>query len=145
MTGEPADGPRHSDGAGPDGEPAALRDFLSGHRMTRRTKREGPDAEQLSRRSVRPSTMSPLGLVRHLAEVERDRRDRISDGDPPPKLYGGRDAGLHGAVAEQAVADAAYKDRAPLRGLMVHRIEEYARHRGHADLLRERVDGRVGR
>lgn len=113
--------------------------------------------------------MSLLGLVRHLAEVERDWRNWISDGEPLPKLYGKRDADFEGAVAEQAMVDAAYsdlereqaatdvalaehpdlgeragKDEITIRELMVHRVEEYARHCGHADLLRECIDGRVG-
>jgi Protein of unknown function (DUF664) len=88
---------------------------------------------------------------------------------PPPTLYGADDADFDGAVAEQAVVDAAYvdlareqaatdavlaeypdlsvrlgKDAIAVRELLVHRIEEYARHCGHADLLRECIDGRVG-
>jgi uncharacterized damage-inducible protein DinB len=169
MWADPGDDPRDSEGPGPDGELATLQDFLANYRMTLRMKCEGLDAEQLARRSVPPSTMSLLGLLRHLAEVERDWRNWISDGDPLPKLYGQRDADFDGAVAEQAVVDAAYrdlereqaatdaalaehpdlgervgKDSIAVRELMVHRIEEYARHCGHADLLRERVDGRVG-
>ncbi|GGT85380.1 MULTISPECIES: DinB family protein [Streptomyces] len=169
MWADPDDDPRNKQGSGPDGEFATLEDFLTGYRMTLRMKCEGLDPEQLARRSVPPSTMSLLGLVRHLAEVERDWRNWISDGDPLPKLYGERDGDFDGAVAEQAVVDAAYvdlereqaavdaalaeyadlgervgKDKIAIRELMVHRIEEYARHCGHADLLRECVDGRVG-
>jgi uncharacterized damage-inducible protein DinB len=113
--------------------------------------------------------MSLLGLLRHLAEVERDWRNWISDGDPLPRLYGEKDADFDGAVGEQSVVDAAYaalareqaetdaalaehpdlgerlgKDGTAVRELMVHRIEEYARHCGQADLLRECIDGRVG-
>ncbi|MFI1963119.1 DinB family protein [Streptomyces pathocidini] len=166
---DPDDDPRDRDGVGPDGELATLLEFLTDYRTTLRMKCEGLDAEQLARRSVPPSTMSLLGLVRHLAEVERDWRNWISDADPLPKLYGARDADFDGAVAEQAVVDAAYadlereqattdaalaahsdlgerlgKDGTSVRELLVHRIEEYARHCGHADLLRECVDGRVG-
>ncbi|MEV0255140.1 DinB family protein [Streptomyces sp. NPDC050732] len=169
MWADPDDDPRDSEGGSPDGELPTLLDFLTHYRMTLRMKCEGLDPEQLARRSVPPSTMSLLGLVRHLAEVERDWRNWISDGDPTPKLYGERDADFHGAVAEQAVVDAAFadlareqaatdaalaghcdlgerlgKDRTSVRELLVHRIEEYARHCGHADLLRECVDGRVG-
>jgi uncharacterized damage-inducible protein DinB len=166
---DPDDDPRNSEGVSPDGELATLQDYLTSYRMTLRMKCEGLDAEQLARRSVPPSTMSLLGLLRHLVEVERDWRNWISDGDPLPKLYGGRDADFDGAVAEQAEVDAAYSalareqaatdaalaehpdlgERLGTRGiavreLMVHRIEEYARHCGHADLLRECIDGRVG-
>ncbi|TDC77354.1 DinB family protein [Streptomyces hainanensis] len=168
MWADPDDDPRN-DEASPDGELATLVDYLANYRLTLRMKCEGLDAEQLARRSVPPSTMSLLGLVRHLAEVERDWRNWITEGDPLPKLYGVRDADFDGAVAEQAVVDAAFadlareqaatdaalaehqdlgerlgKNRISVRELLVHRIEEYARHCGHADLLRERVDGRVG-
>ncbi|MGI5374928.1 DinB family protein [Streptomyces sp. CA-251387] len=166
---DPDDDPRNSDGVSPDGELATLQDFLTNYRMTLRMKCEGLDPEQLSRRSVPPSTMSLLGLIRHLAETERDWRNWITEGDPLPKLYGDPDGDFLGAVAEQAVVDAAYadlereqaatdaalaehpdlgerlgKEGFAVRELLVHRIEEYARHCGHADLLRECVDGRVG-
>ena len=171
MWTDPDDDPRNSNGggAGPEGELATLQDFLRDYRLTLRMKCEGLDAEQLARRSVPPSTMSLLGLLRHLAEVERDWRNWISDADPLPKLYGGSDADFDEAVADQALVDAAYadlereqgaldaalaghpdlgerlgKDGIAVRELMVHRIDEYARHCGHADLLRECVDGRVG-
>ncbi|GLF92889.1 DinB family protein [Streptomyces yaizuensis] len=169
MWTDPDDDPRTGEGAGPDGEQATLRDFLKSYRMTLRMKCEGLDAEQLARRSVPPSTMSLLGLVRHLAEVERDWHNWIREGDPLPTLYGDPDGDFNGAVADPAVVDAAYadlereqaatdaalaghpdpgervgRDGIAVRELMVHRIEEYARHCGHADLLRECVDGRVG-
>ncbi|WP_370616299.1 DinB family protein [Mumia sp. Pv 4-285] len=169
MWADPDDDPRTNDGGTPDGELATLLDFLANYRLTLLMKCDGLDPEQLARRSVPPSTMSLLGLVRHLAEVERDWQSWITDGDPLPTLYGARDADFDGAVAEQAVVDAAYadlareqaatdaalaahpdlgarlgKDQVSVRELMVHRIEEYARHCGHADLLRECVDGRVG-
>lgn len=169
MWADPDDDPRNSDGVSPDGELATLQDFLTNYRMTLRMKCEGLDAEQLARRSVPPSTMSLLGLLRHLAEVERDWRNWISDGEPLPKLYGARDADFNGAVADPAEVDAAYSDLAreqaatdaalaehpdlgerlgkdgfAVRELLVHRIEEYARHCGQADLLRECIDGRVG-
>ncbi|MFE2554270.1 DinB family protein [Streptomyces sp. NPDC059355] len=168
MWADPDDDPRNNESS-PDGELAPLQDFLANYRITLRMKCEDLDAEQLARRSVPPSTMSLLGLVRHLAEVERDWRNWITDGEPLPKLYGAKDADFHGAVADQAVVDAARadlereqaatdaalaghpdlgervgKDGIAIRELMVHRIEEYARHCGQADLLRECVDGRVG-
>ncbi|MEU0631012.1 DinB family protein [Streptomyces sp. NPDC005989] len=169
MWNDPDKDPRNSEGVGPDGEPATLDGYLTDYRLTLRMKCEGLDAEQMARRSVPPSTMSLLGLVRHLADVERDWRNWISDNEPLPKLYGKRDADFDEAVADQAVVDAAYadlereqaatdaalaehsdlgerlgKDRISVRELLVHRIEEYARHCGHADLLRECIDGRVG-
>ncbi|WP_209497570.1 DinB family protein [Streptomyces sp. PvR006] len=170
MWADPDDDPRNNNGGpGSEGELATLQDGLRDFRLTLLMKCEGLDAEQLARRSVPPSTMSLLGLVRHLAEVERDWRNWISDAEPLPKLYGVRDADFDGAVAEQGVVDAAFadlareqaaldaelaefpdlgarvgKDGIAIRELMVHRIDEYARHCGHADLLRECVDGRVG-
>ena len=169
MWADPDEDPRNRDGASPDGELATLKDFLADYRLTLLMKCDGLDAEQLAQRSVPPSTMSLLGLLRHLAEVERDWRSWITPGEPLPKLYGDGDADFDGAVAEQAVVEAAYadlareqaetdaalaghpdlservgKDRIAVRELMVHRIEEYARHCGHADLLRECIDGRVG-
>jgi uncharacterized damage-inducible protein DinB len=169
MWADPDEDPRDNDQASPDGELATLQDFLKNYRLTLLMKCEGLDAEQLARRSVPPSTMSLLGLLRHLASAERDWRVWTMPGDPPAKLYGKRDADFDGAVADQAVVDAAYadlareqaatdavlaehpdlgerlgKDAISVRELLVHRIEEYARHSGHADLLRERIDGRVG-
>ncbi|MER7772925.1 DinB family protein [Kitasatospora sp. NPDC096140] len=169
MWADPDDDPRNSDGPSPDGELGPLIDCLTNYRLTLRMKCEGLDAEQLARRSVPPSTMSLLGLVRHLAEVERDWRSWVTDGERLPKLYGPRDADFDGAVAEPAVVEAAFrdlereqaatdallsgfpdlgerlgKDGIAVRELLVHRIDEYARHCGHADLLRECVDGRVG-
>ncbi|MCQ4213909.1 DinB family protein [Streptomyces longispororuber] len=169
MWADPSDDPRNNEGPGPDGELPTLREVLRDYRLTLRMKCDGLDAEQLARRSVPPSTMSLLGLLRHLAEVERDYRNWIDDAEPLPKLYGRRDGDFDGAVADQAVVDAAYADLAreqagtdaaldahpdlgerlgkegiAVRELLVHRVEEYARHCGHADLLRECVDGRVG-
>ncbi|MFI8909957.1 DinB family protein [Streptomyces albidoflavus] len=166
---DPADDPRDTEGPGPEGELTTLQEFLTAYRHTLRMKCEGLDAEQLARRSVPPSTMSLLGLVRHLAEVERDWRNWLGEGDPTPKLYGERDADFHGATADPAEVEAAFtdlareqaatdtalaaypdlstrvgEDRIAIRELLVHRIDEYARHCGHADLLRECVDGRVG-
>lgn len=168
MWADPDDDPRNNEDS-PEGELATLQDFLANYRITLRMKCEGLDPEQLARRSVPPSTMSLLGLLRHVAEDERDWRNWITDGEPLPKLYGRRDADFDEAVADQAVVDAAYadlereqaamdaalaahpdlgerlgKDKIAVRELMVHRIEEYARHCGHADLLRECIDGRVG-
>lgn len=169
MWADPDEDPRNKEGASPDGELATLQDFLSDYRLTLKMKCEGLDPEQLARRSVPPSTMSLLGLVRHLAEVERDWRNWLLPDDPAPKLYGAGDGDFEGAVAEQAVVQGAFADLAreqaatdavlaehsdlgarvcqdgtAARELWVHRVEEYARHCGHADLLRECVDGRVG-
>ena len=164
---DPGDDPRNTDGVSPDGELATYQDYLSDYRATLLMKCSGLAAEQLARRSVPPSTMSLLGLVRHLAEVERDWRGWISEGESEPRLYA--DGDFDGALAEDGLVAAAYatleqeqartdaalaehpdlgerlgRDGIAVRELMVHRIEEYARHCGHADLLRECIDGRVG-
>jgi uncharacterized damage-inducible protein DinB len=164
---DPNDDPRGNT-ASPDGELATLQDYLASYRLTLLMKCEGLSAEQLARRSVPPSTMSLLGLIRHLADGERAWRGWIEGGDRE-RLYGARDADFDGAAADQALVDAAYadlareqaatdavlagypdlgtrlgKDAIAVRELLVHRVEEYARHCGHADLLRECIDGRVG-
>jgi uncharacterized damage-inducible protein DinB len=166
---DPEEDPREHAQARPEGEAATLQEYLTSYRQTVLLKCEGLDPDQLARRSVPPSTMSLLGLLRHLAEVERDWRGWVVPGEPPARLYGPHDADFDGAVADQAAVDAAYADLAreqaatdaalaehpdlgerlgpdgiAVRELLVHRVEEYARHCGHADLLRECVDGRVG-
>ncbi|KDN88078.1 hypothetical protein KCH_01550 [Kitasatospora cheerisanensis KCTC 2395] len=166
---DPDDDPRNTDGPMADGELATFVEYLTNYRLTLRMKCDGLTAEQLATRSVPPSTMSLLGLVRHLAEVERDWRNWIVPGEPAAKLYGDPDGDFEGALPEQSVVDGAFadlereqaatdaafaahpdmsarigRDNDPVRSLWVHRIEEYARHCGHADLLRERVDGRTG-
>ncbi|HEU5483872.1 MAG TPA: DinB family protein [Microlunatus sp.] len=166
---DPDDDPRNSDGASPDGELPTLLDYLTDYRLTLLMKCDGLSPEQLARRSVPPSTMSLLGLIRHLAAAERDWRNWIGPADPLPKLYGGSAADFDGAIGEESVVSTAYADltreqaatdavlagyedlgtrlgpdQIAVRELYVHRIEEYARHCGHADLLRECIDGRVG-
>jgi uncharacterized damage-inducible protein DinB len=161
-------GPRLGD------ERATLNEFLRGQRLTLQLKCDGLDAGQLARRAVEPSTMSLLGLVRHLAEVERSWFRRRFAGLDVPKRYqteADPDADFNGAVADPAVVEEAWAawreeiafadqftrdhelgfvgydsegEPISLRELLVHMIEEYARHNGHADLLRERIDGRVG-
>jgi hypothetical protein len=162
----PDDDPR-TDG-GFVGERATLAGFLRDQRLTLELKCAGLDAEGLARRSVPPSTLSLLGLVRHMAEVERTWFRRRLAGQDAPKLYGGDDADFDGAAPDPEVVAGAWaswrdevafaerfvdeapdleltgKDGAVLRTVLVHMIEEYARHNGHADLLRERIDGRVG-
>jgi len=163
---DPEQDPRNNDSASPDGELPTLQDYLSSYRLTLRMKCDGLDAAQLARRSVPPSTMSLLGLVRHLAEVERDWRNWVRPEQPEPKLY---DADFEGAAADPAQVEGAFADLAreqaatdavldgyadlgtrvgkhhlAVREILVHRIEEYARHCGHADLVRECIDGRTG-
>jgi hypothetical protein len=140
----------------------------------------GLDAEALARRSVEPSTMSLLGLVRHLAEIERASFRKVMAGQDAPRLFCSdtdRDGDFDGAVpdprvvaeawdawraevdfAERFVAespslDITGNDRSgvgqgqgpiSLREVLVEMIWEYARHLGHADLLRERIDAPIG-
>ncbi|MFJ4922542.1 DinB family protein [Streptomyces sp. NPDC088725] len=169
-----ADDPRE-DGPSLGGERETLVEFLRCQRLTLELKCAGLDAAELARRSVEPSTMSLLGLVRHMAEVERRWfRVRMAGQDAPPlfSTAADPDGDFNGALpdphlvaeawdvwrAETAYADrfvarapdlgvtgtAPWKGAISLRELLVHMIEEYARHNGHADLLRERIDGRVG-
>ena len=170
---DPASDPREG-GPRLGGERATLTEFLRGQRLTLQLKCEGLDAGQLARRAVEPSTMSLLGLVRHMAEVERTWFRLRFSGQDLPRRYQTQadpDADFNGAVADPAVveeawaawrADIAFADQftrdhdlafvgsdsegepVSLRELLVHMIEEYARHNGHADLLRERIDGRIG-
>ena len=171
---DPAEDPREG-GTMLGDERATLAEFLRGQRLTLQIKCSGLDADQLARRSVEPSTMSLLGLLRHMAEVERAWFRRRFAGNPDlPKRYqtdDDPDGDFNGAVPDPAVVDEAWAawreecafaddftrdhdlafvaqagDGTPisLRELLVHMVEEYARHNGHADLLRERIDGRVG-
>ncbi|RLP86469.1 DinB family protein [Micromonospora sp. CV4] len=172
---DPADDPRTS--GNPKGEKATLREYLANYRLTLEMKCGGLDAEQLARRSVPPSTMSLLGLVRHMAKVEHSWFQRVLQGrTDQPRLFSrddDRDADFNDAVADPAVVEEAFATwkaeiaaadqwldaldeddlgrEVPLgdgtvsvRDVLVHMIEEYARHAGHADLLRECVDGRTG-
>ena len=173
---DPAKGPAGDPrGGGPrlGDERTTLLEFLRRQRLTLEMKCAGLEPEQLARRSVEPSTMSLLGLVRHLAEVERSwfrgemagldaprlfRTPEAPDGDfdgavGDPECVAGAWEAWRAACAftDRFVADAgdlgvvaSGAERISLREVLVHMIEEYARHNGHADLLRERVDGRIG-
>ena len=170
---DPEDDPRET-GSHPVGERATLLEYLHHYRLTLEMKCQGLDAEQLARRSVPPSTLSLLGLVRHLARVEHSWFRRVLEGQDLSRLYwseANRDLDFDGAVPDPAVVEDAwaswrrevthageYVDRmetldvevphgdgtVSLREVLVHMIEEYARHVGHADLLRECIDGRTG-
>ncbi len=170
---DPADDPRQEDTSLGD-ERQTLTDFLHFQRQTLELKCAGLDPEQMARRSVPPSTMSLLGLVRHMAHVERIWFRIRFAGEDVPRLYQTKeepDGDFDGAVADQAVIDEAWAawraeiafaeqftadhpldfvaefgegHRTSLRELLVHMVEEYARHNGHADLLRECIDGRIG-
>jgi uncharacterized damage-inducible protein DinB len=175
----PDDDPREQGGE-QAGERAILVRYLRDQRLTLEMKCSGLDAAAMARRSVEPSNLSLLGLVRHLAGVEQYWFRQVMAGQPGPRLYKpdtDPDGDFDGAVpdpevvaeawrtwraevtfAERLVAEAPdldvtgdYDYGAPyepgsvsLREVLVHMIEEYARHNGHADFLRERIDGRVG-
>ncbi|MGW4683652.1 DinB family protein [Streptomyces sp. NPDC004244] len=161
-------------------ERSILTDVLEAQRATLELKCAGLGAE-LALRPVEPSTLSLLGLVRHLADMERrwfrqvlagqEAPARFSsaadpDGDfdfagagrPGPGTGGAAEEAWEAWRAEVAFARAftaaapdldaegedGWRGRVSLRWVLVHMIEEYARHNGHADLLRERIDGSVG-
>jgi uncharacterized damage-inducible protein DinB len=158
------------------GEREMLTGWLEQHRAILIWKCEGLPAEQLRQRAVPPSTLSLLGLVRHMAEVERGWFQAVFLGEDVPDLYdrsADQDADFDDvdqaepaetfaaferecAASRQVVAQAPSLDvlsKRPsertgepwsLRWILTHMIEEYARHNGHADLLRERVDGSTG-
>jgi uncharacterized damage-inducible protein DinB len=156
---------------GPERE--MLRAFLDFHRATLAMKCEGLTADQLRAQSSPPSTLSLLGLVRHMAEVERTWFRRVINGEDVPLVWS--DAGDFQAAydASQGSVDAAFRawqeevgharqiereassldvtgyqarweEHVSLRLVMMHMMHEYARHNGHADFLREAIDGTVG-
>jgi uncharacterized damage-inducible protein DinB len=148
-----------------------LSGWLDYHRDTLLTKCAGLTAEQLKRPSVEPSNLTLLGLVRHMALVERTWFRLRAAGEDVPWLYS-TDDNLDGDFDDVAEADAeadfatylaeldAVRATAAkldldqgfttsrgdfsVRWVYLHMIEEYARHNGHADFLRERIDGATG-
>jgi len=153
-------------------EHTTLTAFLRWHRQTFEVKCAGLAPADLARRSVGRSTLSLLGLIRHHAEGERFWFRQVMAGQNPPALFpAGADAAFEVtadadlvtqawqmwrdevAFADSFVAAAADLDIAgdepgagpvSLRWVIMHMIEEYARHNGHADLLREQIDGSTG-
>jgi uncharacterized damage-inducible protein DinB len=150
-----------------------LEGWLEWHRQTLLTKLAGLTAEQLKLASVEPSNLTLLGLLRHMTEVERSWFRTRAAGDPAATLVYCSTDNPHGDFDDIALADAeadyatylaeleearkAVADlplehefatpRFPamsLRWVYLHMIEEYARHNGHADLIRERIDGATG-
>jgi hypothetical protein len=179
--GKPSDDDPRENGPTLGDERTTLVECLRTARLTLEMKCSGLDAEAMARRSVEPSTMSLLGLVRHLAEVERATFRVVMAGQDVPRLFCSdtdRDGDFDGAVPDpQVVAEAwdawraeadfttRFVAEAPsldltgddplnlhgsgggmmsLREALVGMIWEYARHLGHVDLLRERIDGRIG-
>lgn len=155
-------------------ERTCLESWLDFYRATLAQKCEGLEEDQLRQASVAPSTITLLGLVQHMAEVERNWFRRVLAQEDIPPIFtpdadpGTTDGGFD--LAEEAAYERALPiwhaemDRArencavhaleatspfmggqvSLRWIYTHMIAEYARHCGHADLIRERIDGRTG-
>jgi hypothetical protein len=168
LAGERPHTPKQAD------ERETLAGFLDHYRATLALKCDGLTPQQLAERSAPPSTLSLLGIVRHMGEVEKGWFRGFA-GEPLEWRYctENDDGDFDDAVATQECVDDAfaywtgeierareifgnaasldetlYRERSnttvSLRWIMVHMIEEYARHCGHADLLRERIDGATG-
>jgi hypothetical protein len=155
------------------GEREGLRVWLDWHRATLEHKCQGLTDEQLRLQAAVPSQLSLLGLVRHLAEVERTWFRRVFRGEDVPLVwsadgdfqvaYDATDANAPEAWAawrsevdrartieaaagslDETGYQAKWGEHVSLRWIMVHMIEEYARHNGHADIIREAIDGVTG-
>ncbi|HEX2772184.1 MAG TPA: DinB family protein [Micromonosporaceae bacterium] len=158
-------------GGGPG--PGFSSTFLDYHRATLAMKCDGLSDDELRRRSMPPSTLSLLGLVRHMAEVERTWFRRVINAEKVPLVWS--DEGDYqvaydasGATRSEAFAawqaevehsrrieaaaesldvtghNARWGEDVSLRLVMLHLIHDYARHNGHADLLWEGIDATVG-
>jgi uncharacterized damage-inducible protein DinB len=162
----PRDGPMTGD------DRPILEGYLNWQRSTLLNICAGLTGEQLARRPIPSSNLSLLGLIRHLAKVERIWFRQRAAGEPVPPMYDparGKDADFNDGtaasapadldrlraewqLAEQAIKDmdfdhtfdAGHGDTFSLRMMYVHLIGEYARHNGHADLIRESIDGVTG-
>jgi uncharacterized damage-inducible protein DinB len=155
-------------------ERETLNGFLDYYRATLAVKCDALTPEQLAERTVPPSSLSLLGLVRHMAEVERGWFRGFAGETSHARYYSKEDpdGDFDNAEADRAQVEDAFTfwqqeiERAreivagadlddcfthprdgqtfSLRWVLVHMIEEYARHAGHADFLRERIDGATG-
>jgi uncharacterized damage-inducible protein DinB len=150
-----------------------MRTFLDYHRATLEMKCEGLSDQELRRQSMPPSTLSLLGLVRHMAEVERRWFREVLGGEKLGRVWsdtGDFQAAYDPAGSTRAEAFSAWQnevgqarrleaaaesldvevyvdgwgENVSLRLIMLHLMHEYARHNGHADLLREGIDGVTG-
>lgn len=154
-----------------------LKAWLDFHRATLALKCTGLKDNQLRLAAASPSPITLLGLVQHMAEVERNWFQRVFAGQDVPPVFGQNDGAGFAlrpdrgfdevmsawqaeiAQGRELIADASLDDsgrlseedaghvgepRVSLRWIMVHMIEEYARHNGHADLIREQIDGVIG-
>ncbi|MCX4678713.1 DinB family protein [Streptomyces sp. NBC_01433] len=166
--------PERSEPATDAAERPMLEGWLDYHRETLATKCAGLTDAQLREASVPPSEFTLLGLVRHMAEVERGWFRSVLTGEDAAPIYGtdeDPDAEFHLTEADTwAEAEVTWRaeiaqarenaakvgldemsvglsrsgETFNLRWIYTHMIEEYARHNGHADLVRERVDGATG-
>ena len=177
MWADPDDDPREG-GVEITDERTMLTEYLRFCRATLRMKCEGLSPAQLAMRSAPPSNLSLLGMIRHLADMERHSFGHVMGGREVERYRTteDRDADWNGAVGEQPVVDQAWEswseairatdeylsatadldtvgyhhgtlglgETISLRAVLMGLITEYARHIGQADLLRERIDGRVG-
>ena len=153
-------------------ERTTLLTFLEWQRDTLAGKCAGLTDAQLRTRAAPPSTLSLLGLLRHLADVERgwfrrtlggeDLPDRFAtDADPDADFndvdsadadeakHAWREECEHanGVIETHALDDIVHQKTGravSMRWILTHMVEEYSRHNGHADLLRERIDGATG-
>ena len=153
-------------------EPELLAGYLDFYRTTLLHKCAGLTAEQLAELATPPSNLSLLGLIRHLTKVERIWfRIHFAGADKAEPVFApelGKDADFElidpararseyeGLIAEWALSDKAAEGQSldeqftfsgevsSLRMIYIHLIGEYARHCGHADLLREQIDGVTG-
>jgi uncharacterized damage-inducible protein DinB len=150
-------------------EGSILLGYLAYHRAVLARKIEGLSDEQAHRAPCPPSALTLLGLIRHMTDVERWWFRRVLLAEDIPALFDDDQEWRLPAEATVADALAAYWDEIAvidrhlatasmddcsqggpdpgqhaLRRTVVHMIEEYARHCGHADLLREAIDGTTG-
>jgi uncharacterized damage-inducible protein DinB len=153
-----------------DDERAVLWGYLDYHRAVLARKAEGITDDQARCATCPPSTMTMLGLIRHMTDVERYWFRRWFAGEDVPNIFAPEEewsvppsASVADALAaywtEIAVVDGRLSSASPddrghgipedperntLRRVMTHMIEEYARHCGHADLIRQAIDGQTG-
>jgi uncharacterized protein DUF664 len=153
------------------GERASLASFLDYQRATLAMKCQGLTDEQLERKAVPTSGLSLLGLVRHAAVIERAWFHMVLSGEPITARWPPVDGVFGEFLVDDADVDEAFTlwseacegsrsvtdafesldetvdfrgETISVRYVLTHMIEEYARHNGHADLLREAIDGTVG-
>ncbi len=150
-------------------ERSVLLGYLAYHRAVLARKAEGLSDEQARLAACPPSALTLLGLIRHMTDVERWWFRRVLLAEDVPALFEDEEEWRLPAQVTVADALAAYWDEIAvidrhlatasmddvnrgdpdpgqhtLRRTIVHLIEEYARHCGHADLLREAIDGATG-